>query len=148
MTGPCSVTHPPFGGAPGRSGDEPVFAEPWQAQAFAMVLQLHQRGLFSWPEWAAALAAQINAARPAGQTGHTGQTESSEGSEVTDDTHDSDDGRTYYRHWLAALEALVASKGAASTAQLARCAQAWHTAAGRTPHGLPVVLQPADFGPA
>ena len=151
MTGPCTVTHPPFGGAPGRSGAEPVFAEPWQAQAFAMVLQLHQRGLFSWPEWAAALAAQISAAQPAGHTGHTGQTE---GTEVTDDSdggddaHDSDDGRTYYRHWLAALEALVTSKGAASTAQLARCAQAWHTAAGRTPHGQPVVLQPADFGPA
>lgn len=135
MTGPCTVTHPPFGGAPGRSGAEPVFAEPWQAQAFAMVLQLHQRGLFSWPEWAAALAAQISA----GQTGHT---------EDTEDTDDSDAGRTYYRHWLAALEALVTRKGAASTAQLARCAQAWHTAAGRTPHGQPVVLQPADFGPA
>ena len=127
MIGPPAPTPPTSGGAPGGSGAEPVFAEPWQAQAFAMVVQLHQSGLFTWPEWAAALAAQISAAQAAG---------------------DRDSGDTYYSHWLAALEALVAAKGAASAAQLARCARAWHTAAHRTPHGQPVVLRPADFGPA
>lgn len=103
---------------------EPVFAEPWQAQAFAMTLQLHQRGLFSWPEWAAALAAQIQAAQAAG---------------------DADLGNTYYRHWLAALETLVASKGAARADELSRCARAWDQAADRTPHGQAIVLQPGDY---
>ena len=112
-------------GVPGPDGQaSPVFAEPWQAQAFAMTLQLHERGLFSWPEWAAALSAQIRAAQAAG---------------------DADLGNTYYQHWLAALETLVAAKGAASTLGLQRHAQAWAQAAERTPHGQPVRLQPSDF---
>ena len=49
-----------------QEGGEPVFAEPWQAQAFAMALALHERGLFSWPEWAEALSTQITAAQAAG----------------------------------------------------------------------------------
>ncbi|MDO9285824.1 MAG: nitrile hydratase accessory protein [Aquabacterium sp.] len=102
----------------------PVFAEPWQAHAFAMMLQLHQRGLFTWPEWAAALSAQIAAAQAAG---------------------DADLGNTYYHHWLAALETLVAAKGAAQAAELARYAQAWDHAADRTPHGQAILLQPGDF---
>lgn len=102
----------------------PVFAEPWQAQAFAMTLQLHQRGLFTWAEWAAALSAQIRLAQQAG---------------------DADLGHTYYVHWLAALEALVAAKGAAPADELARCARAWDHAADRTPHGQPIALQAADF---
>ena len=116
----------PMGG--NGSGDSaPVFAEPWQAQAFAMTLQLHQRGLFTWPEWAAALTAQIAAAQAAG---------------------DADLGDTYYQHWLAALEGLVAAKGAARADELVRCAQAWDHAADRTPHGQAIVLQPADWVPA
>jgi nitrile hydratase accessory protein len=107
-----------------RSGDAPAFAEPWQAHAFAMVVQLHERGLFSWTEWAEALAAQIAAAQAAG---------------------DADRGDTYYHHWLAALEALVAAKGAGSAAELARTAQAWDHAADRTPHGQPIQLLPEDF---
>ena len=102
----------------------PVFAEPWQAQAFAMTLQLHQRGLFTWPEWAAALSAQIRTAQAAG---------------------DADRGDTYYHHWLAALESLVAAKGAASAQGLQRHAAAWAHAAARTPHGQPISLQPGDF---
>lgn len=102
----------------------PVFAEPWQAQAFAMTLQLHQRGLFSWPEWAAALSARISTAQAAG---------------------DADLGDTYYQHWLAALEDLVAAKGATDAAELAHCALAWDHAADRTPHGQPIVLQAGDF---
>jgi nitrile hydratase accessory protein len=114
----------PLGTDLAGDGASPVFAEPWQAQAFAMTLQLHERGLFSWPEWAAALSAQIAAAQAAG---------------------DADLGNTYYRHWLAALEALVTAKGAAQHSELARCAQAWDHAADRTPHGQPIELQPADF---
>ncbi|WP_088278288.1 nitrile hydratase accessory protein [Ideonella sp. A 288] len=111
-------------GLPLGDREQPVFAEPWQAQAFAMVLQLHQRGLFTWPEWAAALTEQIRRAQAAG---------------------DADLGDTYYRHWLAALEALVAAKGATTDAELTRYAQAWDHAADRTPHGQPIVLQAADF---
>ncbi len=105
-------------------GSSPVFAEPWQAQAFAMVLQLHQRGLFTWPEWAAALSTQISAAQAAG---------------------DADLGDTYYRHWLAALEALVAAKGMARADELQRCARAWDHAADRTPHGQPIMLRADDY---
>ncbi len=105
-------------------GDEPVFREPWEAHAFAMTLTLHQRGLFSWPEWAAALSAQITKAQAAG---------------------DADLGDTYYRHWLAALEALVAEKGASSSQELARYRCAWDRAADRTLHGQPIELQPRDF---
>lgn len=113
-------------GLPLGAGDDagPVFAEPWMAQAFALTLQLHQRGLFSWPEWAEALSAQIRAARQGG---------------------DADLGDTYYHHWLAALEGLVAAKGAAQADELARCARAWDHAADRTPHGQPIVLQPSDY---
>ena len=106
------------------AGEAPVFAEPWQAQAFAMALTLQQRGVFSWNEWADELGNQIKTAIAQG---------------------DPDDGTTYYRHWLAALEALVAAKGAARADELARCALAWDHAADRTPHGQPIVLEPADW---
>jgi len=97
----------------------PVFREPWEAQAFALAIDAHARGLFSWPEWAAELSQQIKAAQLAG---------------------DPDTGETYYRHWLAALEALTVEKGAASRAQLEQVQQAWDSAAKATPHGQPVVL--------
>jgi len=110
-----------------RPGDvgEPVFREPWEAHAFAMTLALHERGVYTWREWADALAAQIEAAQAAG---------------------DADLGDTYYHHWLRALEGLVAAKGASSAAELARYRQAWNHAADRTPHGLPIELLPGDFG--
>jgi nitrile hydratase accessory protein len=107
-----------------RDDDGPVFREPWEAQAFAMTLALHQRGVFSWSEWAAALAAQIRKAQAAG---------------------DADLGDSYYRHWLAALEALVAAKGASSAEELSRYRHAWAHAADRTPHGQPLDLNPTDF---
>ncbi|PIF77812.1 nitrile hydratase accessory protein [Variovorax sp. 54] len=117
---------PPLALAPGmpRDADGPVFREPWEAQAFAMTLALHERGLFSWVEWAEALATQITAAQAAG---------------------DPDTGDTYYRHWLAALEGLVASKGASSGDELARYRHAWDHAAERTPHGQPIELRGEDF---
>ena len=106
------------------SVDEPVFSEPWQAHAFAMVLRLHEQGLFSWTEWANSLAAQIGAAQARDET---------------------DLGDVYYRHWLSALESIVAAKGASSAAELERYRDAWDRAADRTPHGQPVDLQPQDL---
>ena len=102
----------------------PVFREPWEAQAFAMALALHARGLFTWPEWAATLGAEIKRAQAAG---------------------DPDTGETYYRHWLNALERLVSEKGVADTEVLARYRDAWDRAADRTPHGLPIELRADDF---
>ena len=107
-----------------RDADGPVFREPWEAQAFAMALTLHQRGLFTWPEWAATLADQIKRAQAAG---------------------DPDTGETYYQHWLATLERLVTEKGVTSSETLSRTCNAWDHAAGRTPHGSPIVLAPEDF---
>ncbi len=99
---------------------EPVFREPWEAQAFAMTLALHERGLFTWPEWAEALSRAIKRAQAAG---------------------DCDDGSTYYHHWLAAIEALVSRKGIASEQGLAERREAWHRAAHATPHGQPILLE-------
>ncbi len=102
----------------------PVFREPWEAQAFAMTLQLYRHRLFTWPEWAAALGAEIKRAQAAG---------------------DPDSGDTYYHHWFAALERLVAEKGVTDAPTLARYRVAWDRAAERTPHGAPIELRPADF---
>jgi nitrile hydratase accessory protein len=104
--------------------DGPVFKEPWQAQAFAMTLALYDRGLFTWPEWAAALADEIKRAQAAG---------------------DPDTGETYYNHWLAALERMVAEKGVATTQTLHRTRDAWDHACDRTPHGQPIELRASDF---
>jgi nitrile hydratase accessory protein len=111
---------------PGLPRDEggPVFREPWEAQAFAMAVALNARGLFTWTEWAAALAAEIKRAQAAG---------------------DPDRGDTYYRHWLAALERMLAAKGVAGEAMLARYRDAWDRAAERTPHGTPIELREEDF---
>lgn len=119
----------PFHESPGlpRDGEGPVFRAPWQAQAFAMTLALYQQGLFTWTEWAQALAERIQAA-PA-QPGE-------------------DAGDAYYRQWLEALEHLVGAKGASSAAELHRYQQAWDHAADRTPHGQPIELRPDDFGSA
>jgi nitrile hydratase accessory protein len=89
-----------------------------------MALALHERGVFTWPEWAAALADEIRSAQAAG---------------------DPDLGNTYYRHWLAALEKLVAAKGIATADLLARYRDAWDRAADRTPHGTPIELSAEDF---
>ncbi len=103
----------------------PVFHAPWEAQAFAMVVALYEHGLFSWPGWAALLADEIKRAQKAG---------------------DPDTGETYYHHWLAALERIIAEKGVADRTALSRYCAAWQHAAERTPHGSPIVLSEADFG--
>jgi nitrile hydratase accessory protein len=110
-----------------RDADGPVFREPWEAQAFAMALALHARGLFTWYEWAATLADEIKRAQACG---------------------DPDNGETYYRHWLATLEQLIAAKGVATSETQNRYRDAWDHAADRTPHGSPIELRPEDFRPA
>ena len=108
---------------PGLPQDDagPVFSAPWQAQAFAMTLALHERGLFSWGEWAQALSQAI--ARAQG---------------------DPDLGDTYYHHWLDALETLLQAKGLASAATLHALEHAWEDAAERTPHGQTIQLSPQE----
>jgi nitrile hydratase accessory protein len=112
--------------APGipRGAEGPVFREPWEAQAFAMAVALHECRLFDWSEWTAVLGDEIKRAQASG---------------------DPDTGETYYHHWLAALERIVAEKGVTDAPALARYREAWDRAAERTPHGAPIVLQPEDF---
>jgi nitrile hydratase accessory protein len=102
-----------------HDAEGPVFREPWEAQAFALAVQLQEQGLFAWDEWAQALGAEIAAAQSSG---------------------DADLGDTYYRHWLSALERLVVAKGAASKDRLEETQEAWDRAAKATPHGQPIVL--------
>ncbi len=100
-------------------GEEPVFNAPWEAQAFAMTLALHERGVFDWNEWGATLATAIRDAQLAG---------------------DPDSGENYYRHWLTALENISAAKGLVTNGALLHRRHAWDDAARRTPHGQPIEL--------
>ncbi|HEY2659289.1 MAG TPA: nitrile hydratase accessory protein [Caulobacteraceae bacterium] len=101
----------------------PVFAEPWQAQAFALAVQLHTAGAFSWTDWAAALSSELKAADARGEP---------------------DDGTHYYEHWLAALERLVADRGLAPPTALAERKAAWVDAYRHTRHGRPVELRAGE----
>jgi len=105
-----------------RDEGGPVFAEPWQAQAFALAVKLSEQGHFTWKEWAAALAEELKAAADRGQP---------------------DDGSRYYQHWLAALERLVTAKGLSDTAAMLARKEAWADAYRHTPHGKPVELSTA-----
>jgi nitrile hydratase accessory protein len=108
-----------------RDAGGPVFAEPWQAQAFALAVKLSEQGHLTWKEWAAALADELKAAADRGEP---------------------DDGSRYYHHWLAALERLVVSKRLSDpTAHLAR-KEAWADAYRHTPHGKPVELSASSAG--
>jgi nitrile hydratase accessory protein len=100
-----------------RDDGGPVFAQPWQAHAFALAIELAAQGHFTWKEWAAALAHELKAAADRG---------------------DPDDGSRYYHHWLTALEALVTSKGLTDITSLAKRKHAWENAYRDTPHGSPV----------
>ena len=105
-----------------RDEEGPVFAEPWQAQAFALAVKLSEQGHFTWSEWAAALAEELQAAVDRGNP---------------------DDGTRYYHHWVATLERLVASKGLTDATELDARKHAWADAYRHTPHGKPVVLPPS-----
>jgi nitrile hydratase accessory protein len=105
-----------------REQGEPVFAAPWQAQAFALAVKLSEQGHFTWSEWATTLAEEIER--------HAGEGEP-------------DDGSMYYHHWLAALERLVAAKGLSDPQSLRNRKEAWADAYRHTPHGEAVTLEPA-----
>lgn len=102
-----------------RDEGGPVFAEPWEAQAFALAVKLSEQGHFSWKEWAAALADELKSAADRGEP---------------------DDGSRYYHHWLAALEHLVTAKGLSDRVALLARKEAWADAYRHTPHGKPVEL--------
>jgi nitrile hydratase accessory protein len=106
-----------------RDEGGPVFAEPWQAQAFALAVKLSEAGYFTWKEWAAALAGELKAAAARGEP---------------------DDGSHYYEHWVAALERLVKAKGLADEDALRERKDAWADAYRHTPHGKPVELGAHD----
>ena len=105
--------------------DGPVFAEPWQAQAFALAVKLSEQGHFTWSEWTTALAYELNAAATRGEPNL--------------------DGSHYFHHWLAALERLVIEKGLANQHSLAARKDAWEDAYRHTPHGSPVELGSLPF---
>ncbi len=100
-----------------------MFAAPWQAQVFALTVQLSSAGCFAWTEWADALGAELRKAAERGEP---------------------DDGTHYYEHWLAALERLTTAKGLADRAALHERKAAWAEAHRTTPHGQPVVLKPRE----
>jgi nitrile hydratase accessory protein len=107
-----------------RDEHGPVFREPWEAQAFALAVSLKERGLFTWSEWATTLGDEIKKAQAA---------------------RDPDTGETYYQHWLATLERILAEKGVIERGALARTRDAWERACARTPHGAPIELRAEDF---
>jgi nitrile hydratase accessory protein len=104
-----------------RDGDGPVFRAPWEAQAFALALALHERGEFTWSEWTQTLAAVIGEVRQRGEP---------------------DLGDQYYRHWLTALERITSAKRLVTEEALSRRQREWEEAAARTPHGQPIELAP------
>jgi nitrile hydratase accessory protein len=106
---------------------EPVFAEPWEAHAFALAVKLSEAGLFTWAEWSTALAEELTAASRRGEP---------------------DDGSRYYHHWLAALERLVAAKNLVAASSLSARRDEWAEAYRLTPHGSPVTLEAASHPPA
>jgi nitrile hydratase accessory protein len=101
-----------------------VFAEPWEAQAFALAVKLSERGHFTWKERTETLAEELQSASNRGEP---------------------DDGSHYYEHWLAALERLVTAKGMIDRAALELRKEAWANAYRHTPHGQPVELSPAHL---
>lgn len=113
-------TPSPLAGSPGlpvSAEGAPVFGEPWNATAFALTVHLHQRGIFTWPEWAAALSREV--ARP----GHAS------------------DGSDYFECWVEALSRLLAEKGVAEAGLVADLQKSWQRAAEATPHGSPILLE-------
>lgn len=95
-----------------KTDDEPIFSEPWEANAFALTVALFEKGHFTWDEWAKNLSSEL------------------------EDQPD----RPYFKSWLAALENLIGEKRLSDEKSIAKREQAWHAAAARTPHGEPIEL--------
>ncbi|ASY57101.1 nitrile hydratase accessory protein [Sinorhizobium sp. CCBAU 05631] len=115
----CSTTSPLVASAelPKSADGDPVFAEPWQAAAFAMTVRLHEQCVFSWSEWAEALSAELH--KPGRKP----------------------DGSDYYDCWVAALSHLVEKLSITSGPELEALVRSWQRAAEGTPHGKPIVLE-------
>lgn len=134
-----------FSDQPTENG-EPVFKEPWEAQAFSLVIALHESGVFSWSEWSDALAQAIRRdLHPGGLEDVVQRVSEAVGEDVGDKTSDQmeekEDRRdSYYQHWLAALEHLAIVKGLSGAGELALRVHAWREAYLATPHGQPVEL--------
>ena len=101
-----------------------VFAEPWQAQAFAMTMNLSKRGAFTWGEWVEVFSTEIRA-NPA-QPGE-------------------DNADAYYRQWLAALETILTTRGLSTTEEISGMQELWRQAYLGTPHGMPIALENASL---
>lgn len=82
-----------------RDAQGPVFAEPWQAQVFAVVVKLTEAGELTWQEWAERLGRVLREAEERGAF---------------------DTGERYYEHWLTAVERLVVDKDLARREELIR----------------------------
>ena len=95
------------------------FSEPWQAQAFAIVITLSKSGYFTWKEWSKTLSEIILRAEANGGP---------------------DDGSDYYLNWVTALEQILESKGLADVVSLTSVKGEWEQAYKSTPHGEPVSL--------
>ena len=114
-----SPLEPATGHLPRKDG-EPIFAEPWNAQALAMADLLIKSGRISPSDWASCLGAEIAAAHAAGHP---------------------DNSDTYYQAALSALEHLLVAQGRVSRQELEQRQEDWEHAYLATPHGKPVNLK-------
>ena len=103
----------------GKDEQQPVFAEPWEAHAFAIAVKLSEKGLLKWSEWLDVLAEEIKEAKEQGNP---------------------DFGNTYYQFWLSALETILLEKNILKKSDLKSIMEQWRRAYLSTPHGIPVKL--------
>ena len=106
-----------------RHDDEPVFDEPWQAQALGLAFTLSERGLFTPAQWSATLGAKHRQVLADGAP---------------------DNAQTYYEAVVLAVEALICDSGELSAERLDERAQTWRRAYLNTPHGQPVHLSAGE----
>ena len=106
-------------GLPRSVEGDPVFSEPWQAQAFAMTVRLHEQGVFAWSEWAETLSREVH------RTGRAA------------------DGSDYFECWVSALSGILSERGVAPAPEVAELSHRWQRAAEATPHGSPILLENA-----
>ena len=100
--------------AAAANGDsQAVFEEPWEAEAFSLVVQMYDNGLFTWSEWASQLGASL--------------------SSLSEDT-------PYFEAWLYALERIVLEKSLLNETELSQRSNEWEHALSVTPHGEPIEL--------
>ena len=103
-------------GLPRSEEGDPVFPEPWAAEAFAITVHLHEKGLFSWGEWADSLSAEVHKPGRAA------------------------DGSDDFDCWVEALTGLLVGKGIADAEAILGLQKSWQRAAEATPHGVPIEL--------